>query len=178
MNEIIEYVGVIARQVDSTLLDEWEKLKRRGSTDQSKIASIDAPVPEEYDITRHKRAFSVAIRNEAFQYVKALSHERFQFIVDMCKATHPEHPWSLDLLRERLGQYRLDHVGPVTDRRSRSGELFKLIDSPNEIMCEQLLCDEDGHNDWLLVFAVDISASRAAGRPVMSLRDFRSIENS
>lgn len=178
MNEIIEYVGVIARQVDSTLLDEWEKLKRGGGPEAAKTASSEMPVTGEYDITRHKRAFTVAIRNEAFQYVKALAYDRFQAIVDMCKAVQPEHPWSVEKLRERLGQYRLDHVGPVTDRRSRSGDLFKIIDSSDEFMCEQVLCDEESHNDWVMVFAVDVNASRSAGRPVMSLKDFRSITNS
>jgi hypothetical protein len=36
----------------------------------------------------------------------------------------------------------------------------------------QILCDEDGHNDWMLEFSVDIDASRESGKPVMILREF------
>jgi hypothetical protein len=171
MTEIIEYLGVIARQVDSTLLDEWEKMKRGGSAAPVAVAAEPAK-PEEYDVTRHKRGFSVAIRNEAFQYIKALAYDRFQVIVDLCKAHRTDSPWTLDVLRESMVRYRSDHEGPLTDRRSRATELFQLKDDQDAVYCEQILCDTDGHNDWKLAFTVDIAASRAAGKPVMTLTEF------
>ena len=171
MAEIIEYLGVIARQVDSTLLDEWEKLKRGGGS-VSAVAEVTEAKPEEYDITRHKRGFSVAIRNEAFQYIKALAYDRLQMIVDLGKANRGDSPWTLDGLRELMTLYRSDHEGPLTDRRSRAGELFQLKDGTDTVYCEQLLCDSEGHNDWKLAFTVDIAASRAAGKPVMMLTEF------
>ena len=171
MTEIIEYLGVIARQVDSTLLDEWEKMKRGGAAAPAAVAA-ELAKPEDYDITRHKRGFSVAIRNEAFQYIKALAYERFQVIVDLCKTHRTDSPWTLDVLRESMTRYRADHDGPVTDRKSRAAELFQLKDGPDTVYCEQMLCDTDGHNDWKLSFTVDIAASRAAGKPVMTLTEF------
>ena len=34
---------------------------------------------------------------------------------------------------------------------------------------DQVLVDPDGHNDWALVFALNLSSSREANRPVMQL---------
>lgn len=172
LNEIIEHFGVIVRQVDSTLLDEWEKLKRRDDETGTVVVASSSSEPQDYDITRNKREFTVAIRNEAFQFVKALSQDRFQTIVDWCKLVHPDHPWSVDKLRDQLGQYRADHEGPLTDRRSRSRDLFQLKEDQDGLRWIQILCDEDGHNDWMLEFSVDIDASRELGKPVMTLREF------
>ena len=175
MAEIIDYLGIIVRQVDSTLLDEWEKLKRSGEEGGLSVTSNQPAALEEFDITRSKHGFSVAIRNEAFQYIKALAQDRPQIIVDFCKAVQFDQPWTVDKLRESVALYREDHIGPLTDRRAREKGLFFLKDDPNTLICEQILCDEDGHNDWKFTFAVDVDASRAAGRPVIMLQEFRAI---
>jgi superfamily II RNA helicase len=175
MNEIIEYVGVIARQVDATLLDEWEKMKGGGRSPAPQGAAAAALTSEEYDITRNKKSFAVAIRNEVFQYIKALSQERFQNVVDLCKASDPGHQWTVDHLRDLLAQYRSDHVGPLTDRRARAGALFSLSEGKDVLVCQQVVADEDNHNDWMLEFTCDVAASRAEGRPVLKLKEFRTI---
>ena len=175
MAEITDYLGIIVRQVDSTLLDEWEKLKRDGEELGLTVTSTQPAALDEFDITRSKHGFSVAIRNEAFQYIKALSQDRLQLIVDLCKAVQQDHPWTVDKLREALTIYRDDHTGPVTDRRARAKDLFYLKDDQDTLTCEQVVCDEDGHNDWNLVFAVDVDASRTAGRPIIRLQEFRPI---
>ena len=175
MAEIIDYLGIIVRQVDSTLLDEWEKLKRSGEEGGLSVTSNQPAALEEFDITRSKHGFSVAIRNEAFQYIKALAQDRLQIIVDFCKAVQFDQPWTVDKLRESVALYREDHIGPLTDRRAREKGLFFLKDDPNTLICEQILCDEDGHNDWKFTFSVDVDGSRVAGRPVIMLQEFRAI---
>ncbi len=181
MGEIIDYLGIIVRQVDSTLLDEWEKLKRSGEAGGLTVTSTQPEALEEFDITRSKHGFSVAIRNEAFQYIKALAQGRLQVVVDLCKAVQQDQPWTVEKLRESLDLYREDHTGPVTDRRARAKDLFFLKEgqdktlSSEQVICEQVICDDDGHNDWKLVFSVDVAASRAAGRPVITLQEFQAI---
>ncbi len=40
---------------------------------------------------------------------------------------------------------------------------------------EQMLVDADGANDWRLVFAVDLAASRAAAEPVLALAELGAV---
>jgi superfamily II RNA helicase len=65
MNDIIEYVGVMARQVDATLLDEWEKMKG-GVRGPSPEAQVLKDVPEDYDVTRNKKLFANVWRKIGF----------------------------------------------------------------------------------------------------------------
>src|SRR5262249_18995519 len=70
--EIIAYFGTMIRGVDSSLLDEWERLRRPGFVGagaDDKPAKDEGPV----DATRDKRAFTVLIRNEVFRVLRALA---------------------------------------------------------------------------------------------------------
>ncbi len=175
MEEIVEYLGVIVRQVDSTLLDEWEKLKNIKNGVPAPVA-VDELKIDEFDITRSKRGFIVAIRNEAFQYIRALAYERFQTVVDLAKEADPQHSWTIPALKDILDQYRTDHDGPLTDRRSRATNLVHIAEQDDKIKCQQILADEDGNNDWQISFEIDILASRTAGKPIMRLMSLGPIQ--
>lgn len=175
MEEIVEYLGVIVRQVDSTLLDEWEKLKNIKNGVPAPVV-VEELKTEEFDITRSKRGFIVAIRNEAFQYIRALAYERFQTIVDLAKEADPQHSWTIPALQDLLDQYRTDHDGPLTDRRSRATNLVHIAEEGDKIKCQQILADEDGNNDWQISFEIDILASRMAGKPIMRLMSFGPVQ--
>ena len=168
METIIDYVGAIVRVVDSTLLDEWEKLK---SPDRRAAAE---PTAEEgrldtYDITKNKREFTVAIRNEVFQYVKALERQRLEWIIGNLKEFKADQVVTFDVLKAGLATYRQDHQGPLTDRRARDPKLLIITPEGSVMHVRQTLLDTEEHNDWTLDFAVDVEASRASGRPVLNL---------
>ena len=67
VDELIDYLGALVRGVDSSLLDEWERLRpglrppRRGSEG-----------PSTDDITRERRLFTALIRNLLFSLLRAL----------------------------------------------------------------------------------------------------------
>ncbi len=173
MNEIIEWLGVVTRQTDSTLLDEWERLKSPGAV-VAKSPEVD--VTEEFDITRSPRAFQVAIRNEAFQFVRALADGRLKELSEMCRECDAQTPWTADALADRYNQYRSAHSGPLLDRRGRATSLTQLAGSDgDDRIFTQVLADEDAHNDWQMTFSISIPASRAAGKPVLKLVGFSEI---
>ena len=78
VDDIITTFGAIVRQVDSSLLDEWERLK-----DPSQLFE---PPPERKelepvgikDVTKDERAFTVLVRNEIFRFVRALARGDYQ----------------------------------------------------------------------------------------------------
>ena len=73
VDDIITTFGAVVRQVDSSLLDEWERLKNPFELFEP------APVRDELvpigsaDITKDVKAFTVLVRNEIFRLVRALS---------------------------------------------------------------------------------------------------------
>ena len=73
--DLTEWLGELVRQVDSSLLDEWEALRPpRASVDlaESSPRSTTAPPP----VTANARAFRVLVRNELFRRVELAAQRR------------------------------------------------------------------------------------------------------
>lgn len=182
MQAIIEFFGVMVRQVDSSLLDEWEKLKRNPAENKNEeaILSTDALLTGErradYDITRNRRDFETAIRNEVFQFVKAAGSRRVTWIADAVRDVDPSTIWNESKVRQTLETYSGDHDGPLTDRTARGPAFFQLTQHTGQtITARQILIDAAGHNDWALEFAIDIPACREAGAIRLNLIRFSDI---
>ncbi len=181
MESIVAYFGGIVRQVDSTLLDEWEKLRNPGARTSAPAAEdpdADMEKREKLDITKNPREFTILVRNEVFQYVKFLSWGRIDLLGEHVRDADALPALTPDQLKERLATYHEDHRGPLLDRTARHTQHLKVeTDAENAELWNltQTLLDEDGHNDWCLELTADLAASRAAGRAVVRLRDFRAI---
>ena len=177
MAAIIEYLGVMVRQVDSSLLDEWEKLRHSGeekiSTDVQVNLLLETDRSINTDITRNRREFEAAIRNEVFQYVKALSARRINWISDSAREAEAGTQWTEILVRQTLEAYLSDHEGPLTDRFARSPEYFSLVrEDPDTIAIRQTLVDVQGNNDWGISFRVSVPESRETGSVRLILKEF------
>lgn len=68
LGDIIEWLGELVRQVDSSLLDEWERLRNPAAEDTSSAAPASAEEGPAR-ITANKRAFRVQVRNALFRRV-------------------------------------------------------------------------------------------------------------
>ena len=74
--DLTEWLGELVRQVDSSLLDEWEQPEqpRRRRRPRAGRASIDDTPPP---VTANTRAFRVLVRNELFRRVELAALRRF-----------------------------------------------------------------------------------------------------
>jgi hypothetical protein len=73
IREMELYLGSMIRQVDSSLLDEWEKM-RNPNFQRAETKEVRPPGAEEaaQDITRDTKAFTAAIRNRIFVFLRGL----------------------------------------------------------------------------------------------------------
>ena len=71
--DLIEWLGELVRQVNSSLLDEWERL-RSGEDAAPGGARLEAAPPP---VTGNKRAFRVLVRNELFRRVRLAALRRY-----------------------------------------------------------------------------------------------------
>src|SRR5436190_4398275 len=67
------YLGTMIRQIDSSLLDEWEKM-RDPNYARAEAKEVRPPGAEEaaQDFTRDTRSFTAAIRNRIFVFLRGL----------------------------------------------------------------------------------------------------------
>ena len=71
LTDLIEWLGELVRQVDSSLLDEWEQLRDPSG---ALVAQAEAGPPA---VTRNVRAFRVLVRNALFRRVELAALGRY-----------------------------------------------------------------------------------------------------
>jgi len=171
--EMEMYFREMVRGVDSSLADEWERMRDPAYQPLSRAAlPIRGPVapPEPADITRDTKRFTAAIRTRAFTCLRAWSLQQFAAALAVLSGSTPA-AWSAESLKSALEAYRVEHVGPRFDPEARNLR-HTYIDSAaaaTKWRVQQMLVDADLHNDWLAEFEVDLAASRSADEPVLSL---------
>src|SRR6201999_3352878 len=82
VEEIEVFLRAIVRSVDSSLLDEWERVLAGPDAVIARANALDAPI-DEPDITRDEKDFTVLVRNALFQLIKALARRGWADAADL-----------------------------------------------------------------------------------------------
>jgi superfamily II RNA helicase len=163
VDDIVTYLGAIVRSVDSSLLDEWERL--RGGSAEAVLATVPEPSGEP-DVTRNPREFTVLVRNAVFAVVRALARKDYALAESLLAGD----AWSRKRLEEALAPFFEQHAALRTDPKARAPENTRVTSTEGGVWrVQQILLDPEDDNDWALDFAIDLERSRTAGRAVLEL---------
>ncbi len=157
LDDIIHWLGALVRQVDSSLLDEWERLQNP-DVDAAEIRPGQPVAPGPETITSDARAFRTMVRNEAFRWVEHLARRR----------RPPNTESELDVVAT-MEPYWTEYDGIDVGGDARHSSRFSFDAATGRV--EQTLHDPDGNDEWRLIGRVDMTASRAEDRLVASLVD-------
>jgi hypothetical protein len=171
LRDLIEWLGELVRQVDSSLLDEWEELRAGTDNGQVDLASlktadhIDEPIvpPAPKRLTSNVRAFRTLVRNELFRRVQLAALED----VDALAALDPD--FGTDGWNDALDAYFAEHDEILTGADARSSKLLILTEGATEWTARQILDDPAGDHDWGISATVDLTASDEAGEAVVTV---------
>lgn len=191
LRDLIEWLGELVRQVDSSLLDEWEELVggRPARHDEDPVVP---PAPRR--LTSNARAFRILVRNELFRRVQLAARED----VEALAALDPEFGaagWDA-----ALDAYFAEHDEILTGPDARSTALLLLdetggsaagspdADAPDTgagggeegprgvrtavarvWSVRQILDDPAGDHDWGISALVDLDASDEAGEAIVTV---------
>ena len=162
LEDIFEWLSALVRQIDSSLLDEWERLQ---NPDQLEEAAIR---PQLVDITTQTRAFRVMIRNATFRWVQLFARAEYAAMAEdgTGDLSDPE------TIKQAVSGYWQQFDAVVIDADARSSHwLLETALDQNQISVEQIVCDPDGFNEWRFRGFVDLEASRQAGEAVVKLTE-------
>jgi superfamily II RNA helicase len=159
LTDLIEWLGELVRQVDSSLIDEWEKL-RDGSLEAAVAAASEAPPA----VTGNVRAFRVLVRNALFRRVELAALRRYSDLGELDAASGWDASAWADALEEYYEEY--DSIG--TGRDARGPALLIISDA---WQCRQIFDDPAGDHDWGISATVDLAASDEAGTAVLRVTD-------
>jgi hypothetical protein len=174
------YLASMIRQVDSSLLDEWEKM-RDPSYQRAETKEARPPGAEEAerDITRDTKAFTAAIRNRVFSFLRGLVNADFeQAITHLSSPQDPEgQPWTAERLKQILETYSSEHERICLDPNARNVRHTYVLPSEDKRTwrVQQMLVDPEEHNDWVAELEVDLGQSRQTGQPSLRLRRIGSL---
>jgi superfamily II RNA helicase len=164
LTDVIEWLGELVRQVDSSLIDEWERLQNPGAADEP-AAAVPPPPPS---VTRNVRAFRVLVRNALFRRVELAALRRW----DELGALDAEAGWDADAWAEALEAYFVEHGEIGTGPDARGPRMLIIDDSTQGLWrVRQILDDPAGHHDWGIVAEVDLAASDEVGAAVVRVTD-------
>ena len=161
LEDLIEWLGEIVRQVDSSLLDEWERL-RNPSADPADRAEARPP-----SVTANLRAFRVLVRNALFHRVKlaALGH------YDELGALDADSGWDAGAWEDALEPYFEAHDEIGTGPAARGPGMLIIDQQPGGWEVRQIFDDPAGDHDWGISAVVDLTASDEAGTAVLQVTD-------
>jgi superfamily II RNA helicase len=155
VDDIVEWLGELVRQVDSSLIDEWEKLQH-----PDEVQSEEIVLPERRDVTQNTRAFRVMVRNEMFRWITLLARRDSTTLAEAGRTLTAEE------IDAAIAGYWDVHDRIVLDGDARGPDHFELDESGT---VRQTISDPEGWNEWYLAATVDWVASAEAGEPVLDL---------
>jgi hypothetical protein len=162
LTDLIEWLGEVVRQVDSSLLDEWERL--RNPSDEGPGARSDSGPPL---VTGNLRAFRVLVRNALFHRVKLAALEDYEAL----GALDSDSGWDASAWESALDAYFEIHDEIGTGPDARGPGLLIIDQRPDSWAVRQILSDPAGDHDWGISAEVDLDASDEAGSAVVRITD-------
>ncbi|MFD4958748.1 DEAD/DEAH box helicase [Microbacterium sp. NPDC058389] len=160
LHDLVAWLGEVVRQVDSSLVDEWEALV-------NPVDDPSAPVvpPAPPSVLTNRRAFGVLVRNELFRRVQLAALQRDDELVEL----DPDVDWPAV-----LDAYFDDHDEILTGGAARSPRLVTVDESDaasGTWRVEQTIDDPAGDHDWRIRGVIDLAASEEAGTAVLRVTE-------
>ncbi len=167
LQDVVDWLGEIVRQTDSSLLEEWEALTNpvvEPVETTSRDGGLDTrpPAAAQPAVTSNARAFAILVRNELWRRVRLAALQRDDELV----ALDPDAGWPA-----ALDAYYADHDEIRTDADARSARMVQIDErpagEPGTWRVRQVLADPAGDGDWGITASVDLEASADQGAPVL-----------
>ena len=164
LKDIIAWLGLVVRSVDSSLVDEWENA---GSV-------LDAAPPDAAGaeaVVHDRRGLTVLVRNALFSRVRMAAHR------DIAGLGEADGEWGFGerAWAQALDEYYEAHEEILLDADARSKAYLILNEADEEEAhvwhVRQIFHDEDGNNDFAIAADVDLDATQAGDGVVF--KDYR-----
>ena len=162
LRDIIAWLGLVVRTVDSSLVDEW------AAAGEGSSEGLDAAPPAADEVVRDRRGLTLLVRNALFARVRLAAHEA----VDELGKLDAEWGWRAPAWQRALDRFFEEHEEILLDADARSSAYF-LVDEKDERSAHvwhvrQIIRDSDDERDFGIWGDVDLDATQDEGAVVFS----------
>ncbi|WIB26039.1 DEAD/DEAH box helicase [Curtobacterium sp. MCSS17_015] len=166
LDDLIEWLGELVRQVDSSLVDEWEALMN-GDIALAEAEHEEIAPPQPARLTGNVRAFRVLVRNALFQRVLLAARDDIEGLGELnATAGFDQHAWD-NVLEEYYDEH--DTIG--IDAEARSMQYLVLSEQGRTWRARQIFADPAGDKDFGFSATIDLDASDEAGEAVVRVTE-------
>ena len=181
--EMEDYFRELIRGIDSSLLEEWERLK---NPDFIPAATSDADQPARpasFDITRDAPTFRRLVRTAIFGFLQDVAAREFDSALSRLRTGEAAAPADNDPISpdarkleaafaayfDARTRFRLDPEGRSAKHTHWSEDnAAPTADGGKQWLVAQVLIDAEEQNDWEATFTISLAESRAQNRAVVS----------
>jgi superfamily II RNA helicase len=159
--DVIEWLGELVRQVDSSLLDEWEAMVNPMIEPvEIGLDRLDRPPPS---VVTNLRAFRVLVRNELFRRVQLAALEKWDELGELDAASgFDANGWA-----DAMDDYFDAHGSLGTGGNARGPAMIMVTEGAQQWTVRQIFDDPAGDHDWGISATVDLAESAEQGVAVV-----------
>ncbi len=154
LEDIIAWLSVVVRTVDSSLVDEWENAG--SAIDEAAPLAAEAVVID-------RRGLTVLVRNALFQRVRLLAARNDEALAEL----DTEWGYGIRRWRQCIDEYYDAHEEVLIDADARSNAYFFVDESDEKEQhvwhVRQLIRDENDDHDFQILADVDLDATQDGG---------------
>jgi superfamily II RNA helicase len=156
--DVIEWLGELVRQVDSSLLDEWEAMINPSA---DPTAPVVPPAPP--SVLANPRAFRVLVRNELFRRVQLAALENWEALGELDAASG----FTADAWADAMDLYFDEHDTLGTGGDARGPAMIVIEEGARQWSVRQIFDDPAGDHDWGISATIDLAESAEQGLAVV-----------
>ena len=164
LRDVLAWLRLVVRTVDSSLIDEWE------GTESAEVDAGAAPGVDE--VVRDRRALRLLVRNALFSRVRAAATGDMERLGEL----DGEWGWRSQRWSHMLEAYFEVHEEILLDGDARSADLLQIDESDERGDADgrhvwhvrQMFLDEDGERDFGLSGDVDLDRTQEEGEVCFS----------
>ncbi|MCR8907803.1 DUF3516 domain-containing protein [Thermophilibacter sp. ET337] len=162
LNDIIAWLGLVVRTVDSSLVDEW------AAAGESSAEGLDAAPPAADEVVRDRRGLTLLVRNALFARVRLAAFGN----VDELGKLDADWGWRAPVWQRALDRFYEEHEEIVLDGDARSTAYYTIDESDEKTShvwrVHQIFRDSDDDRDFGIWGDVDLDATQDEGAVVFS----------
>jgi hypothetical protein len=164
LQDLIAWLGELVRQVDSSLLDEWEQL---ANPEEVTAEEAQERADQVKPVTANARAFRVLVRNAMFRRVELAALEKYAELAEL----DAEAGWDANTWADAMDAYWDEYEELGTGPDARGPKLLQIDEEPEHGLWKvrQVFADPNGDHDWGISAEIDLAASDEEGRAVVRL---------
>ena len=162
LTDIVSWLGLVVRTVDSSLVDEWS------AAGEGSAAGLDAAPPAADEVVRDRRGLTLLVRNALFARVRLAAFGD----VEALGKLDGEWGWRAPVWQRALDRFYEEHDEIVLDGDARSTAYYTIDESDERSAhvwhVHQVFRDSDDDRDFGIWADVDLEATQDEGAVVFS----------